>query len=92
MSSTKRYFGPCATVFESGKTGAWRVVRPVFDEEACILCGICEKHCPTNAITCVRKNDANPGISLMLDYCKGCGICFNVCPKQAIILAPERGE
>lgn len=89
-SNKKRYYGPCATVFESGKTGAWRVVRPEFDKAKCILCGICEKHCPTDAITVVKKNQPDPGISLLLDFCKGCGICGNVCPKQAVDMVPER--
>lgn len=66
------------------------MVRPQFDKDACILCGICEKHCPTEAITVVKKNQPNPGISLLLDFCKGCGICENVCPKHAIALVPER--
>jgi len=82
--------GPCALVFTSGKTGAWRVVRPRVDKELCILCGICEKYCPTNIIDVIKKKQPNEGVHFDFDYCKGCGICANECPKQAISMIPER--
>lgn len=94
MSSkaTKRYYGPCALVFDSGKTGAWRVVRPLVNTADCILCGICEKYCPTGAITVVKGKEPGAGLTVALDYCKGCGICGNVCPKHAMLMVPEREE
>lgn len=88
-SNPTRYYGPCATVFTSGKTGAWRVVRPELDAETCIRCGICEKYCPTGAITVTRTGDA-AGLSIEMDYCKGCGICANVCDRNALRMEPER--
>ena len=88
--ATKRLYGPCALVFASGKTGAWRVVRPSVDTGTCILCGTCEKYCPTNAITVVKPKEKDPGFSIALDFCKGCGICANVCPKAALAMVPER--
>jgi len=30
----------------SGKTGSWRVFRPVVDKEKCNVCGLCEMYCP----------------------------------------------
>ena len=92
-STTKRRYllGPCALNFDSSKTGAWRIVRPKVDVEKCILCGICEKHCPPNIIEVVKKNQPNAGIYFDFDYCKGCGICADVCPKDAVNMVPEKG-
>lgn len=91
-AATKKLYGPCATVFESGKTGTWRIVRPSVLTDTCILCGICEKYCPAGVITVAGKKEENPGLTIMMDYCKGCGICANVCPKQAMKMVPEREE
>lgn len=88
MSSNKHLYGPCATTFASGKTGAWRIVKPEVNKEKCILCGICEQYCPTNVITVVKKE----GLTIDMDYCKGCGICANVCPKDAMNMVAEREE
>ena len=85
-------YGPCATEFESGKTGAWRIERPEVQPATCILCGICEKYCPTNAITVLKGKGDDAGLTIMMDYCKGCGICSNVCPKQAMLMVAEREE
>ncbi|MDL2307831.1 4Fe-4S binding protein [Desulfovibrio sp. OttesenSCG-928-C06] len=86
----KTYLGPCSLHFASVKTGAWRVVRPHTDSSLCVLCGICEKYCPVDAITVRGRKDEAPGLSLALDFCKGCGICANVCPKDAVKMISER--
>ena len=88
--ATKTYLGPCSLLFESAKTGAWRIVRPVPDTELCILCGICEKYCPVDAITVHGRKEPKPGLEFALDFCKGCGICANVCPKNAMKMISER--
>lgn len=46
----------------------------------CIACRICEKNCPSGAIT-IENNLAK------IDYekCTGCGICKQKCPKNIII-------
>jgi len=51
----------------SGKTGSWRVFKPVVDKEKCNACGICAMFCPDAAIS--------EDLVVDLDFCKGCGIC-----------------
>jgi pyruvate ferredoxin oxidoreductase delta subunit len=71
----------------SGKTGSWRLQRPLYDSSKCIKCRLCWLYCPDSTI------DINEGsadfITINYDYCKGCGICSNVCPTKAITMAPE---
>ncbi|MBS4024064.1 MAG: 4Fe-4S binding protein [Clostridia bacterium] len=90
-NKTKVLFGPVATIFSSTKTGTWRIVKPVVDQEKCSFCGNCQKYCPTDVVT-IQKETENRGVSFDFDYCKGCGICANVCPKECIAMIPERGE
>jgi pyruvate ferredoxin oxidoreductase delta subunit len=85
----KTILGPCALVFCSARTGTWRVVRPVVDHDTCVLCGMCEKHCPTDVITTGKKED-NGVVEIDFKYCKGCGICAEVCPQDAIEMVDER--
>ncbi len=65
----------------AGKTGSWRVFRPVVDREKCNECGLCATYCPDAAIDKDLKVD--------LVFCKGCGICANECPKAAITMVRE---
>ena len=65
----------------SGKTGSWRVYRPVVDKEKCNACGLCAMYCPDAAI--------NEDLEVDLDFCKGCGICAHECPKKAITMQRE---
>ena len=52
-----------------------------WDMEKCILCGLCQKRCPTLAVTM----DKNVGtISLQVHRCISCGVCAEICPKSAI--------
>jgi pyruvate ferredoxin oxidoreductase delta subunit len=64
-----------------GKTGTWRVFRPVVNKTVCNSCGMCAMYCPDGAI------DSEYEIDLV--FCKGCGICANECPKKAIIMERE---
>lgn len=88
-SKIKYLLGPVATVFNSDKTGSWRIVRPVVDAEKCVLCGLCRMHCPTDVIDVPKKNEGGE-VAFNFDNCKGCGICFHVCPKEAITMISER--
>jgi len=65
----------------AGRTGSWRVFRPVVNREKCNACGICEVYCPDAVI--------NKDLLFDLAFCKGCGICANECPKKAIAMVRE---
>ncbi|MFR3273633.1 MAG: 4Fe-4S binding protein [Slackia sp.] len=47
--------------------------------DTCILCGICEKRCPTAAISVVKKEGSGPSTV----SCVQCGTCVRECPKPA---------
>ncbi len=64
-----------------GRTGTWRVFRPVVDRERCNACGLCAIYCPDGCI------DAE--LAVDLEHCKGCGVCANECPKKAIGMVRE---
>lgn len=63
----------------SGKTGFWRVFRPVVDREKCNGCMNCWLHCPEGVV--IEKEGK---VEIDYDYCKGCMICSKVCPRGAI--------
>ena len=68
------------------KTGGWRVLKPVVNNEKCVGCHQCWVSCPDMAIKVdlsIKKAVVN------YDYCKGCGICSQVCPTQAIHMEKE---
>ncbi|MBM4237623.1 MAG: 4Fe-4S dicluster domain-containing protein, partial [Euryarchaeota archaeon] len=68
------------------KTGTWRTIRPVIDQEKCTRCYICWKFCPDLSIDVASEGDYP-----QVDYyhCKGCGICSNECPAGAIAMELE---
>ena len=66
------------------KTGTWRTLRPIVDNEECIGCSLCETFCPENTIK-VKERKA----IVDYDYCKGCGICANECLSKAISMELE---
>lgn len=51
----------------------------------CILCGICQKRCPTNAIT-VNKADETWSIDRFA--CIQCRTCIRECPKDCLRMEP----
>ncbi|MEM3404264.1 MAG: 4Fe-4S binding protein [Nitrososphaeria archaeon] len=69
----------------AGKTGSWRLKRPVIDNARCIRCLICWIYCPDDTISI--KEDGS--VSVDYDYCKGCGICAQECPVKAITMMEE---
>ncbi|MEM3203688.1 MAG: 4Fe-4S dicluster-binding protein [Saccharolobus sp.] len=68
-----------------GKTGAWRIVRPVIDHNKCIRCIACFIFCPEATII---HNGSK--VEVDYEYCKGCGVCANVCPVKAISMVNEQ--
>ena len=53
--------------------------------ETCILCGLCERSCPTDCIT-VDKNERVWRINRY--SCIQCGYCTTVCPKKCLAMEP----
>ena len=75
---------------DGGRTGSWRVQRPVLNTETCTpakrgteACFICWLYCPDNVIS----RTIPPVIDY--EYCKGCGICAEECPTKAITMIDE---
>jgi pyruvate ferredoxin oxidoreductase delta subunit len=73
------------TIGAAGKTGEWRIYRPVVDKGKCTHCLLCWVFCPEGCIELTPKDD----IELNLDYCKGCGICAQECRLNAITMRRE---
>ncbi|MEG0071030.1 MAG: 4Fe-4S binding protein [Raoultibacter sp.] len=55
------------------------------DIEQCIMCGICEKHCPTDSIA-VDKAAGTWTINRF--SCIQCGYCTRECPKSCLTMLP----
>jgi pyruvate ferredoxin oxidoreductase delta subunit len=75
---------------DGGRTGSWRVQRPVLNPELCTpakrgkeACFICWLYCPD----CVISRTIPPTIDY--EYCKGCAICAEECPTKAITMVDE---
>ncbi len=58
----------------------------VNDVDMCILCGLCQKTCPCNAID-VEKKDRIWAIDRFL--CIQCGSCVRACPKKCLSMEPN---
>ena len=50
-------------------------------DEKCMGCRLCEKACPTGAITFVQKKKP---VILDQEKCIKCGICYDVCRLDAV--------
>ncbi len=59
------------------------------DEESCIVCGICARKCPTNAITVDRKKRT---WEIQRMQCIQCGCCVEVCPKTCLTMENQYTE
>lgn len=59
----------------------------VMDPENCIMCSICARRCPADAITVER---ATGKWELNALRCIICGECANACPKKCITMKNER--
>lgn len=68
-----------------GRTGDWRIFRPLVDNQKCTGCQSCWLYCPDAVITMDKNN--KPIINL--EYCKGCMICETICPVNAITRVRE---
>jgi pyruvate ferredoxin oxidoreductase, delta subunit (EC 1.2.7.1) len=70
---------------EDFKTGDWRSMRPVWNEEKCKHCLLCWVVCPDMSITV--ENGKMTGFDY--DHCKGCGVCVQQCKFGALNFVPE---
>jgi formate hydrogenlyase subunit 6/NADH:ubiquinone oxidoreductase subunit I len=52
----------------------------------CILCGICSKKCPTDALE-VSRSEGSWSIHRM--QCIQCNSCVDVCPKKCLLNLPD---
>ncbi len=68
------------------KTGDWRSMRPVWNQEKCKQCLLCYPVCPD---TSILVNEEGKRVDFVYDHCKGCGICVKVCPFNAIDFVNE---
>lgn len=61
--------------------------RIIFNPDNCMLCSLCAKKCPADAITV----DRNAGKWELNSFrCIICGECVNSCPKKCITMSNER--
>lgn len=56
------------------------------DQSLCILCGICQKTCPADAIVVEKKQRT---WSLDPFRCVQCGSCVRACPKHCLEMLPQ---
>lgn len=61
--------------------------RIVLNSDTCILCSICARRCPADAITVDRKTGK---WELNAFRCIICGECAAVCPKKSITMNNDR--
>lgn len=59
------------------------------DVDECILCGMCMRKCPANAITVDR---AGSSWEIQRMQCIQCNCCVEACPKKCLSMAPEYTE
>ena len=71
-------------VGSAGRTGSWRLYRPVIDYGKCRRCMLCWLYCPEGVI---EVRNGAPVVDY--EYCKGCGICAAECPAGAIVMVEE---
>jgi len=57
---------------------------PIFDDNACSGCGLCDSICPADAIYLKSDGDRKIPYLKYPDECWHCGSCRQDCPEGAI--------
>lgn len=52
-----------------------------FDGTTCILCGLCQRSCPSE---CIKVEREETRIEYKTVQCIRCGVCVRICPVKAI--------
>lgn len=81
-------FGKPATLMypvKPAKRTEWTRGHMTINIDNCIFCGLCQKKCPTNAIT-VDRNAGTWSIERM--KCIQCNACATACKKDALHMDP----
>jgi pyruvate ferredoxin oxidoreductase delta subunit len=71
---------------ETFKTGDWRSMKPIWNQEKCRQCLLCYPVCPDVSILVGQDGKRK---DFDYDHCKGCGVCVKVCPFKAIDFVDE---
>ncbi|HEY9160153.1 MAG TPA: 4Fe-4S dicluster domain-containing protein [Desulfomonilia bacterium] len=77
------FMKPSTRLYPSRKRQSFSATRGHIDidGEKCIFCGICQKKCPTGAISVARKEKTWEIERLR---CIACGCCVDACPKSCL--------
>jgi len=83
--STIRYFRDEYEAHVRDKQCPAGVCKALFeykiDEEKCTACGLCKKHCPTDAVLGEKKVPHR----ILQEKCIKCGACYEVCRPGAVL-------
>ncbi len=63
--------------------------RVVWDMKKCIWCRLCEKNCPTLAITTDKTRKTQ---TIVRAKCIACRTCVDVCPTNTISMEPKYSD
>jgi NADH-quinone oxidoreductase subunit I len=68
--------------------------KPVHEAKLCLVCGLCESVCPSEAIEIEAYEDEEGNrklkyFNLNMGRCVFCGICAEYCPEDAIKLTQD---
>ena len=63
--------------------------RVVWNMQKCIWCRLCEKNCPTRAITTDKEHRTQ---TIVRARCMACRNCVDICPTNTITMEPGYSE